>query len=195
MLIRAQFGWKLKAFWIFNWGNYGSKPKNKLDKLAISERGFLALGNSNLGSNFECQSTIYNSGKKLPFHLVNHIGVKKWLAEIVISEWKWIWRLSIQTWGQNSECQSTIQNSAKNLYFIWWIKLGSKSGLLKSRFLSGSGFWRLGILTWGQILNVKVPFTTLQKNSHFIWWIKLGSKSGLLKTWFLNGAAFGAWEF
>ena len=102
--------------------------KKQLAKIVISEwRRLLALGNSYLGSNSECQSTIYNSAKNILFYQVNQIGVKKQLAEIVISEWKWIWRLGILTWGQNSGCQSTIYRSTKCLPFLDNLAWGQNS--------------------------------------------------------------------
>ena len=73
-----------------------------LAKITISEwKQLLELGNSNLGSNFKCQSTIHNSAKNLPFYLVNHIGVKKWLAKIAISEWKWLLAIGNSNLGSN----------------------------------------------------------------------------------------------
>ena len=110
----------------------------------ISERIRLLVHlNLTWGQNSECQSTIYRSAKYLPFYLVNHIGVKKQLAEIVISEWKWIWRLGILTWGQNSGCQSTIYRSTKCLPF-------------------------LDNLAWGQNFECQITISKSTNASHFL---------------------------
>ena len=51
--------------------------------------------------------------KNLPFYLVNQIGVKKWLVENLISEWKRLLAIGNSNLGSNFECQSTIYNFAK----------------------------------------------------------------------------------